>query len=319
MNGVDPDVGVASRCPLIGWAARLFVRLAPAASLLLILIMVASGIAEIGSTGIALFAIAAAIVLGHGLRLAGPTIVTAMRRIRLRFSLRTLLVMTVITGFGLAWIGNKVRDVRQQRALVDRAYDHGFVVGFDDSLPGWLYDYFGINGALAWGDLEVVSKSSNRPFCDDDLEVLHGLRYQWLHLSFSQVSEDHIARWRPPPGLRCFEAQGTALGDKTAQHISHRLSLEAVELNGTNVTDAGVAHLATLPNLYLLGLEKTSITDDSVERLKKLKQLRVLRIWQTGITPEGAEQLREALPNCVILDDRGQITEENYYYWPERK
>jgi len=319
MDGVDPHVGVASGRPLIGWASRLFVRLVFAASLLLILILVASGVAEIGSTGIALFAIAAAIVLGHSLRVAGPTIVTALRRIRLRFSLRTLLVMTVIAGFGLAWIGNKARDVRQQRALVDRAYDQDFVVGFDNDMPSWLYDYFGITGALAWGDLEVVSKSNNRPFGDDDLEALHRLRYQSLHLSFSQVSEDHIARWRPPPGLRCLEAQGTALGDKTAQHISHCPSLEAVELYGTNVTDAGVAHLATLPNLYLLGLEKTSITDDSVEHLKKLKQLRVLRIWQTGITPEGAEQLREALPNCVILDDRGQITEQNYYYWPERK
>jgi hypothetical protein len=261
--------------------------------------------------------IAAAIILGQGLRLAAPKIAALLGRIRLRFSLRTLLVVTLALGLALAWLGNKVRDVRQQSAHLDTAFNHGFGVSFHDSMPDWVYRWFGMNGALAWGDLETVSH--NASLRDGDLPALHGLRFRAISLNGSPITDEQVESWQPPHELRCFSAQRTKLGDRTLRHISQFKSLESIEFAGALPTDAGIFHLVQLPNLYMLGLEKTPLTDDALLHLKQMKQLRYLRIWQTGITPQGFKELREALPDCVIVDDWRNATAENYYYWPERK
>jgi hypothetical protein len=304
---------------LVAWAARMFVRLVFAAALLLILIALLLGVTEVGRTGIVLLGTAAAIVVGHGLRLAWPTLVSASRRIRLRFSLRTLLAMTLVSGVGLAWLGNKLRDVREQRQIVRQISAGGFFVwfsdGYDSSAPQRYYDWFGISGAIATGTLEGARNNST--IRDEDLRALAGLRIRSLSLNVSNVTDDQINRCQLPAGLKCFAAAETGVGDRTVEHIASCQSLEAVELSGTKVTDAGVAHLVRLPNMYMLGLEKTPLTDDAVEHLKKMKQLHVLRIWQTSITPQKMEELRKALPDCLILDDWRQVTAENHLGWPQ--
>ncbi len=301
MDGIVDTIDAKSRRRLVPWAARLFVRMVLGATFVLTLIQLANGVAEVGPTGIVLLAIAAAIVLGRGMRLAAPSIGAALKRIRIRFSLRTLLIMTMIAGLGLAWIGNRVRHVRQQRQLVRTAYDHGFLVGFDDSVAEWAYGRFGMNGALACGDLDIVCK--NTPIADGDLEALSGLRFLSLSLNRSNITDDQIVRWTPPRALVSFEAQATGLGDKSAEHLARFEQLEEIDLHGTKISDEGVSHLARLPRLYALGLRKTTITDAAIKDLAKMKQLRVLKVWQTSMTPEGVEELRRALPECIVVTD----------------
>ncbi len=306
---------------LVLLAAQTFVLFVIVAALLLLLYALLVGVTDVGPSGFVLLGAAAALVFCYGLRLAWPLLIRAARRIAVRFSLRTLLIMTVVCGVCVAWLGNKVRDVREQRRILGQVFEGGFGVGFtdwySDWMPRWVYRRFGISGPIATGSLDCVV--NNATVRDEDLRALAGLRFCELSLNFSNVTDDQIVGGPLPANLKCFAAQGTALGDRALEHIAGCQSLEAVELHGTSVTDAGVAHLVRLPNLYMLGLEKTPLTDDAVEHLKKMKQLRVLRVWQTSITPQRMDELRKALPECLIVDDFRKATKETYFYWPEKR
>lgn len=285
---------------LVSWAARTFVRLVFAATLLLILIALLLGVTDVGRTGIVLLGTAATIVIGHGLRLTWPYVSSVVKRIRVRFSLRTLLVMTVVSGIGLAWLGNKLRDVRQQRQILGRAFDRGLMVGFDDAMPGWWYKRFGWNGVLFWGNVGIVCKDKPPGMTADDLKAIEGLRYSELLLSRSGITDPQLRHWTPPKELRNLKAQLTGFNDNTAVYVSQFKQLEELDLWGASLTDAGIAHLARLPQLHTLGLARTPITDDAVKHLKSMMKLQVLTIWQSGISPQGIEELKAALPNCTI-------------------
>jgi len=303
---------------LVSLITRTIALLFIAAALLLVLIALTYGVTEVGATGLLLLGIAAALVIGYGLRLAWPSLLRAGRRIPVRFGLRTLLIMTLACGVSLAWLGNKVRDMREQRQILRQVFAGGFSVGvtdwYSDRMPRWVYRWFGLSAPIATDSLGCIC--NNKVVRDEDLRALAGLRFCELSLNFSNVTDDQIVRAPLPANLKCFSAQGTALGDRALAHLADCQSLEAVELYGVQVTDAGVAHLVRLPNLYILGLEKTSLTDGAVEHLKKMKQLRALRIWQTNITPRSMNELRDNLPDCVIVDDSRQATQENCFYWP---
>lgn len=296
---------------LATWSARTFFRLALFAALLLIVFALGQGVTEVGFSGRLLLGISAALVIGLGLRRAVP---------RIRFRLRTLLIAMLVCGISLAWLGNKIREVREEQQILNRVRAGGFSISvtqwYSNWMPRWVTRGFGLSAALATGSLDCVAK--NRGVQDEDLQALAGLRFCQLSVSFSNVTDDQIVRTPLPPNLKCFSAQRTALGHRALERIADCQNLEALEMYGTQVTDDGVAHLVQMPNLYLLGLEKTPLTDGAVKHLKQMQQLRVLRIWQTNITPEAMNELRQALPNCVILDDIGQTTRENYFYWPER-
>jgi hypothetical protein len=284
----------------LSWVAIVFTRLTLGAAILLVLVLAILGEFEPGPAGLALLAIAAAIVLVHLGQRLWPYVWSAATRVKPRFGLRTLLLATLVSGVALAWIGYRVRDIRQQRQFLDRAFAHNFMVGFDSEMPWWLYKYFGWNGVLAWGQVGIVCKQETERITDDDLRSLDGLRYQDLRVSFSDLNDRQIRLWKPPKELRCFWAQATPLGDSTAEFLSQCGGLETIELWGTPITDQGVAHLARLPNLHTLGLESTPVTDGAVRHLKTMKQLKELRVPRTGITPQGVAVLRAALPECEI-------------------
>ena len=134
---------------LISASARLFFRLVVAAALLLVLIALWQGVTEVGFSGIVLLGTAAALVVGYGLRLVWPLLLSVGRRFPVRFGLRTLLITTLACGVSLAWLGNKARDVREQRQILRQVFAGGFSVGvtdwYSDRMPHWVYRWFGLS------------------------------------------------------------------------------------------------------------------------------------------------------------------------------
>ena len=122
------------------------------------------------------------------------------------FSLRSLLIFTVIAGFGFGWLGLKVKEARDQRLAVEAIEKLEGAVFYD-----YQYDEQGI-----WiSDAEPPAPRWLRQLLGDDLfcSVL------------SVVIEDQ-------------QFTDTGLID-----VAGLTNLEDLNLSGTQVTDAGLAHL----------------------------------------------------------------------------
>lgn len=278
------------------WTVPAFCWSLIGASLFLLLTLLFLRVAEFGPYGLALFLAALAIIFGRGAMLAAPH----ARRVKPRFSLRTLLIMTAIGGIGLAFFGNWMRDVQQQHAALDRVFAHGFgVTLLEKPLAGPMYRNFGMRGVIAIGGLNHAAKCQKHVTAED-LESLRGLRCRGVYLNLSIVSDEDIAAYRPGPGQVEFHADATGIGDKSTQHLSQFGELEVISLVGTRITDDSLRHLAKLPRLHTLSLMATSVTDDAIPHLKEMRQLRMLQVGSTSLTPEGIAELRIALPECKI-------------------
>jgi hypothetical protein len=220
-----------------------------------------------------------------------------------RFGLRTLLLAVAVCGIALAWLGNLIRDVHYQRQILDGAFSRGYGVTVDGSVTRWMYQTVGMNGALALRALDYVSmERRTTAIRGQDLEALSGLRYKRLSLNQCLVTDDEFTRLKPFSGLKQFDAQGTALGDKALQHLAQFQDLQDIDVRWTKVTDRGIPHLTRLRKLRTAILINTPITDRSVASLQSMKQLRYLFVHGTSITPKGVAELRLALPDCDIDD-----------------
>jgi hypothetical protein len=146
----------------------------------------------------------------------------------MRYSLRTLLIVTTVL---LIWLGRQAEEVHQQRAVVkvvDRL--HG-ALGYDDSpsgsplrrrLAGWL-------GRETIANIDAVYLGGTTAG-DDDLAPLGKLR-----------------------GLRTVVLTSSAVTDLGLAHLRGLPSLEAIDLRFTAVTEAGVTDLRrALPHAKIL-------------------------------------------------------------------
>jgi hypothetical protein len=147
----------------------------------------------------------------------------------MRFSLRTLLVVTTVL---VVWLGHLAEQVHRQRVVaeaIDRL--HGFV-RYDDALSdsplrrrlaGWL-------GRESIASIESVYLGGTSAG-DDDLSVLKNL-----------------------PRLRTVVLTGSSVTDAGLLHLRGLTSVETIDLRFTAVTEAGLADLRrALPQAKILG------------------------------------------------------------------
>lgn len=134
--------------------------------------------------------------------------------------------------------------------------------------------------------------------------------------------------------LRQLHAAGAAIDDAAAVVVSSWLKLEAIELNRPALTDAGFQRLAKLPRLQHLSINhgtnitkagvealsqskslqelslsnaREAVTDDVISPLKNWKSLKMLWVPGTKVTEPALRQLSQALPNCRIIWDKGEL------------
>jgi hypothetical protein len=268
----------------------------------LVATMLAMRVTEVGPHGRLIFVAAAVALVSHQMPTAVNLAQRIMGKVSPRFSLRTLLVGMAVCGIGLGWLGNRIRDVRAQRRILDEAFSRGFSVSLDDRTR-WMYQRFSMNGALAVGTVDYITmERRTTPIRGDDFEALFGLRYKRLSLNCCLFTDDDFTHLKPYSGLKHFDATSTALGDKAVQHLTQFQNLEDIDLRITQVTDDGIQHLPRLGKLRSLILIKTAVTDHSVASLKSMKQLRYLFLHGTSITPKGVAELRLALSDCDVDD-----------------
>ena len=78
----------------------------------------------------------------------------------------------------------------------------------------------------------------------------------------------------------------------------------AVRLRDLPVTDADLDLVRDLPDLRGLSISRTKVTDAGLAHLTALTKLERLDLDGTNITVAGIKKLQQALPKCLIIQNR---------------
>jgi hypothetical protein len=179
---------------------------------------------------------------------------------RFQFSLRSLMVVTVVVAIPFSWLAVEMKAARKQREVVELFrrlwrdsvvydYQYGPTIALTPTGPVWL-----------------------RTLLGDDFFA----NVFWVNLA------------------------GTKATDADLKHLEALPQLQWLWLRATEVTDGGLRHLQGLSQLQRLFLEDSKITDAGLLHLKGLIQLRQLYLDGTHVTDKGVKDLQQALPDCHI-------------------
>ncbi len=217
-----------------------------------------------------------------------------------QFSLKTLLVVMLVSCFAFAWIGSRIKQARENRATlaVDQVMVDSFG-GFVFRHPSRLERLFDDPGGLE-SDLTVGISRDNQ-FTNAGLEHLDGLtNLTSLSLDNTKVTDAGLEHLKGLKDLEDLWLDNTKLSDAGLEHLKGLTKLELLYLRFTKITDAGLEHLNGLTNLEQLNLSATQVSDDGLVHLKGMGSLVYLNLRKTNVTDAGVKQLQEALPNCFI-------------------
>lgn len=204
-----------------------------------------------------------------------------------RFSLRALLILTLLVGVGISWFTSEIRMAIRQQPAVEHVRGlsghatYRYQVGSPEAwhspppLPPVLLRRF--TGDVVMSDVVIVSLHSMFAV-DQDLEMLSSL-----------------------PKTEDLRINIPNLTDQGLQPIAGLNRLQRLDIRCRQIGDTGLLYLAGLSQLERLDLSMTQVTDDGLQHLRGLKSLQELKLRGTHVTTLGVEALQNSLPNCKIL------------------
>lgn len=256
-----------------------------------------------------------------------------------QLSLRTLMLLMLLSGCGFGWLGREIQRARRERkAIAAMRFGDAKYSPISGAIPRaaltWLGDLMG-------EDLSVQVTSVNlRPYNDPiefpdfdaatatDTDLVHirqltALRELWLtdtrvtdaalarlkqltqlrrlDLSNTQVTGTGFANPGELTGLEWLDLSETPLTNAGLEILGGLTHLKFLFLSNTQVSNAGLSHVRRLTQLESLNLDGTRITDAGLVHLRELTHLRCLSIQKTQITDAGVAEFQQALPNCEII------------------
>ena len=182
------------------------------------------------------------------------------RRFQVRYSLRTLLLLFLVSGCWLAFRTHRMRIERRARETIESA---GGSVAFDyqidqdgqykkdskSSVPVWAINTFGeelfhriaavhLKGWVTPDYLDdgrlTLAKVYRRPVADDTLENIATLSH-----------------------LRCLDLQMTDIENKDLARLSNLRRLRRLRIGGNRIDSIGLSHLQQLPELQYVDVKWT--------------------------------------------------------------
>jgi Leucine-rich repeat (LRR) protein len=230
-------------------------------------------------------------------------------RRRFQFSIRSLLLLTVVIAIPCSWLANEIRWAKRQRealAEIDKTTygKYSFPVGT------YSYPVDELGWPTYWprrvlGDDFFVSVHyvflGGPGVTDAVLENLKGLpQLQRLSLDGTKITDAGLENLEGLHLLQQLSILHSPITDAGLDHLKRLTRLQKLALEYTQITDAGLEHLEGLRELQRLSLLHSPITDAGLEHLKGLTRLRRLCLYDTKCTDEGVAKLQQALPNCKI-------------------
>lgn len=225
---------------------------------------------------------------------------------RMRWTIRTLLLLVTALALLLAWIGRTIREV-QHRAAVATALDDGTTgfergwggswasIGASELEPDWLAIALGDWRSVEITDVDIDYK---RNVNDDLLEQIGVFRkLDSVSVCGQQVTDRSFAPLRQMQELQTLHIEACDITDKTLESIADLPNLGSVTLRGVAVTDKGLAHLWKLPNLTSLTLDFTLVTPKAVKAFQNARPDCVV-----GFTPAAGKPQVEAAKGIMRRD-----------------
>ena len=266
-----------------------------------------------------------------------------LSRIRLRFRLRTLLLIILVAAFWLGWRVDKARRQRLAIAQVEKynghvRFDYEYVDGKEipdaqPRVPKWLRQ------SLADECFREVSRviHDDQPLSDATLAPLR---------DFSGIEElCFLGLWHgkapvdPPPGLerltesglsrlegltrlRRLEFHDMELTGSMLRHLNHSTQLEELKIfegDGIEggISDEGMPPLGAMPRLRVLSLWCHRITGSCLEPLRGSRSLEKLQVSVSPLSAAGFENigaitnLKDLYFNQVDVSDRNLLDLRN--------
>ncbi len=244
-----------------------------------------------------------------------------------QYSLRSLLLLTLLCAILCSWLAVKINQGKRQKAAVDALKAKGFQISYDYevdrdgnprpngalNVPKWLRYCLGddcfatVVGVQAPFGFTFGGIGGFHTVCgvtDDDLRPLTDLPHvKFLSLSGGQISDSALRRMRNLSELEHLRLNSTKITDAGLVELKAFPNLRVLDLDDTNVTDAGMADVVRLNRLEELDLAQTRVTDrclTMLQNLKALKHLSFMAPWGTLVTREGVAKFKQAMPNCEV-------------------
>jgi hypothetical protein len=195
-----------------------------------------------------------------------------------QYSLRTLLIFTLICAIASAWLGRRIEQKRNERQAVEAiikvfgtvTYDYQKVKGAKPPGPDWLRKLLGENFFSEVSEVEFQAFFfTGRQHLDASPDLQDFRRFVEEH-------HEHLVYVKWSPEIQMLEHSTTNVADAELAYVKELTKLKSLQLSGTMITDAGLVNLIGLSQLQLLELQGTGVTDS------------------------GVKELQRALPNCKI-------------------
>lgn len=209
---------------------------------------------------------------------------------RIRFTLRTFLVVVVLVGASSGLIAGRILYIVHVLDCVPEIEKHGVQVvsNFHTRYGLFALDKRGNRiEFLEWtlADPEYISVLQHDPASSDKLmEMLATLG------TVKEVNAAHVS----VSGLRKIAAMP---------------NLESLYLRDSAVDDDAITILARFPKLQQLGLVNSPVSDHGLCRLAQMKTLKELYLQKTNVTESGVAALRTCRPDMKVEVALSNLTE----------
>jgi len=95
-----------------------------------------------------------------------------------------------------------------------------------------------------------------------EVESLGGYANLEVDFSWSEISDDDLARMRVPDTVRSVSLANTRITDKGLSALTDLSNLEQINLMNTDVTDEGLEHLKESPRLWQVHLAGSKVSQE---------------------------------------------------------
>jgi hypothetical protein len=230
-----------------------------------------------------------------------------------QFSLRSLLVFTLIFAVTVGWLGSKIGQKRCERQAVEAILKAGGQVWFDresrrdrPTIPNEASGPRWIRWAL--GD-NFFSEVRQVGLCFDDDETLAQLEalrdIEFLTVADGgKITSAGVAHINALPHLRSLKLTATSVTDQWLDHLKGLPNLRILILDRTNIDDKSIGRITELIQLEELFLHTASVTDKGLKNFERMTRLRKLGFRKAAITGAGLTHLRglTELEDLFLMD-----------------
>jgi Leucine-rich repeat (LRR) protein len=212
-----------------------------------------------------------------------------------QFSLRSVMVFTMVCAIPCAWLNRKIDRKRKEWEAVEAIVKLGGQAHYDYQRftdgkppgPAWLRNLLGEN---FFSEVDVVNLLDARGLPLDRLDELTQLRE--VDLRRTRTTDAGLAHLKGLIRLEALDLQRTEISDAGLVNLEGLTNLEALCLSHTHITDAGLASLKGLTRLQMLDLQSTEVSDSGLINLAELNRLRSLYLIHTNVSDAGLAHLK---------------------------